>query len=97
MRWARRPGWGQQAAGAPAGSMRLMHVRWNDGIDASLGEVKGFGRSVGGFPSGFDGIVMESADFRLGRPEFEKKKPPNFGGLGERETGLEPATFSLGS
>ena len=30
------------------------------------------------------------------RRVFEMKKPPNFGGLGERETGLEPATFSLG-
>ena len=29
------------------------------------------------------------------RKEFEKKKPPNFGGLGERETGLEPPWADL--
>ena len=98
MNCARRlSGQGRPSTGmGRAGSTCLMQLRWNGWGGVSCRDQREIGRGKGDVPSGFDGIVMESAGFRFGRSEVETKKPSKIEGLGERETGFEPATFSLG-
>ena len=74
-----------------------MERGWN-GVGGGIRcDFSGFGGRGGAVPSEVDGIVMEWAGFRPAVRGAEMKKPSKIEGLGERETGFEPATFSLGS